>query len=79
MAVLLLWSAPVWACPVCGGAGPNQQAFVDTMVFMSLSPLIMLGAIVGFVVYKVRTMPEELPVSVPVPVSDRVPEGEPQV
>lgn len=35
------------ACPVCGGGGQNQQAFVDTMVFMSLTPLLMIGAVAG--------------------------------
>ena len=60
--LLLLCSTPALACPVCGGGGPNEDAFVQTMVFMTLSPLIMLGALAGFIVYKVRTMEPEPPV-----------------
>ena len=38
------------ACPVCGGdAGANAQAYLDTMVFLSLFPLAMIGGIVGLV------------------------------
>ncbi len=38
-----------WACPVCGGGGQNQQAFIDTMIFMSAMPLLMIGLLVGTV------------------------------
>jgi heme/copper-type cytochrome/quinol oxidase subunit 2 len=39
---LMLWNTAS-ACAVCGGAGQNQQAFLETMVFMTLTPLIGLG------------------------------------
>ncbi|MCB9670375.1 MAG: hypothetical protein H6736_16275 [Alphaproteobacteria bacterium] len=48
---LLFVSTGALACPVCGGGGQNQQAFVDTMVFMSLTPLAMLGGVAGVVWY----------------------------
>ena len=44
--MMLLLSAAALACPVCGGGGQNQQAFVDTMIFMSLLPLAMIGGVV---------------------------------
>ncbi len=50
----LLYGSAAIACPVCGGGGQNQQAFVDTMVFMSLMPLAMLGAGAGVVWYLAR-------------------------
>ena len=56
--VALLWmitTSVALACPVCGGGdAPNQQAFVDTMIFMSLFPLAMLGSITGIVVFRYR-------------------------
>ena len=42
------------ACPVCGGGGPNRQAYIDTMVFMSAMPLLMLGGVALFFWWKSR-------------------------
>lgn len=46
---LLLTTSPALACAVCGGASRNQQAFLDTMVFMSAMPLLMIGGFAGLV------------------------------
>ena len=53
--VALLGGAP-WvaavaaACPVCGGdAGANAQAYLDTMVFLSLFPLAIIGGVAALV------------------------------
>ena len=48
-ALLSLHAPGALACAVCGGGGQNQQAFVDTMIFMSAMPLLMLGGTVFFV------------------------------
>lgn len=45
---------PVLACAVCGGGGLNQQAYIDTMVFLSLLPLALIGGIVLFFWLKSR-------------------------
>lgn len=45
--MLLTLLSTAFACPVCGGGGQNQQAFVDTMVFMSATPLLMIAMVVG--------------------------------
>ena len=42
---LVLYVPAALACPVCGGGGQNQQAFIDTMIFMSAMPLLMLAGI----------------------------------
>lgn len=44
-------SSPAFACAVCGGAGQNQQAFLETMVFMTLMPVLMLSIVAGVVWY----------------------------
>lgn len=49
LTTLALYAPSALACPVCGGGGQNQQAFVDTMIFMSAMPLMMLGGTVFFV------------------------------
>lgn len=41
----LLVASPALACPVCGGGGPNQQAYIDMTMFMSLLPLTLLSFI----------------------------------
>lgn len=52
---LLLWlTAPAWACPVCGGGGANAQAFFDTMVFLSLLPLTLMGGLALFYRQRLR-------------------------
>lgn len=59
----LLWllsTTAVLACPVCGGGdAPNQQAFVDTMVFMSLLPLAMLGGVSAVFLYRARQLAQK--------------------
>jgi len=62
---LLMSSSPALACAVCGGGGPNRQAFIDTMIFMSAGPLVMLSGLLGFIVYRVRSMPDEAPIPSP--------------
>lgn len=42
---LVAGPAAALACPVCGGGGQNQQAYVDMTIFMSLTPLVMLGTV----------------------------------
>ncbi|MFT4621767.1 MAG: hypothetical protein ACI8PZ_000419 [Myxococcota bacterium] len=51
---LLLMASAALACPVCGGGGPNQQAYIDTMVFLSALPLLMLGSVAFFFWWKMR-------------------------
>ena len=69
----LLSSSPALACAVCGGGGPNRQAFIDTMIFMSAGPLIMLSGLLGFIVYRARSMPDDIPI--PSPQSTTEPSG----
>ena len=47
------------ACTVCGGGGQNQQAFIDTMVFMTVTPLMLLGGAAGFVFWRYRQTQQE--------------------
>lgn len=49
--LLALYAPAALACPVCGGGGQNQQAFIDTMIFMSALPLMMLAGI-SYLVYR---------------------------
>jgi hypothetical protein len=59
----ILWLATTHsalACAVCGGGGPNQQAFIDTMIVMSLFPLAMMGGFVGFLWWRNKQL-NELP------------------
>ena len=59
----LLWVAmadTALACAVCGGGGPNRQAFIDTMIVMSLFPLAMMGGFVGFLWWRNKQL-NELP------------------
>ncbi|HMV65816.1 MAG TPA: hypothetical protein PKA64_03110 [Myxococcota bacterium] len=47
-----LWlSSTALACPVCGGGGANQDAYVDMTMFLSLLPLTILGVFAGVVWY----------------------------
>lgn len=61
LSVLLLLPAPAWACAVCGGGGPNQQAFIDTMIFMTVTPLLMLGGTATFLWYRWRQVSADQP------------------
>lgn len=59
----VLWLASThaaFACAVCGGGGPNRQAFIDTMIVMSLFPLAMMGGFVGFLWWRNKQL-NELP------------------
>ncbi len=58
-----IWATPVLACAVCGGGGLNQQAYIDTMVFLSLLPLTFIGCIVLFFWYKNREIESRRAVS----------------
>ena len=70
---MLLWLATAdaaLACAVCGGGGPNRQAFIDTMIVMSLFPLAMMGGFVGFLWWRNKQL-NEVPARPPI-------EAEPQ-
>ncbi len=52
--LFLLWAvpAPVWACAVCfDAADETRQAFVDTTIFLTALPLLLMGA-GGYWVYR---------------------------
>ncbi|MEZ4316942.1 MAG: hypothetical protein R3F61_05550 [Myxococcota bacterium] len=55
---LWLVSPSAMACAVCGGGGQNRQAFLDTMVFLSLMPLLGLGVFGGVVWYLAKKAQE---------------------
>ena len=41
-----------WACAVCGGGkAPNERAYYDMTIFMSLFPLALIGVVVVAVYY----------------------------
>jgi hypothetical protein len=48
------------ACPVCGGGGENDWVFLHTTIFLSLTPLILLGSVVGFIWWKTQSDQREL-------------------
>ncbi len=54
--VAMAWGADLaFACPSC--ASPleeNRQAFVDTTVFLTLVPLMMVGGFVWWIRHKTR-------------------------
>lgn len=60
---LLLLAAPraAQACSVCtaGREEENQLAFILTTIFMSVTPLIVVGAVVLFIVRRVRAAERE--------------------
>jgi hypothetical protein len=51
----LLAPSAAWACPVCGGSGLNNSAYMDSTIFLSLIPLAMLGAVFGAVWWIAKT------------------------
>jgi hypothetical protein len=53
-----VWPTAALACPVCGGGGQNQQAYIDMTIFMSLTPLVMLGT-VALVLWRLHRKAEE--------------------
>lgn len=42
------------ACPVCGGGGENDWVFLHTTIFLSLTPLILIGSVAGFLWWKAQ-------------------------
>ncbi len=66
-AVAVAWGADVaHACPAC--ASPleeNRQAFVDTTVFLTVVPLMMIGGFIWWLRRRIRAM-DEIP-NIPVP------------
>ena len=42
------------ACPVCGAATDTKGTYQAMTVVMSLLPLVMMGSVVGFIVFRVR-------------------------
>ena len=53
LAVLFL-SAAALACPVCGAATDTKGTYQAMTIVMSLLPLLTMGSIVGFIVFRVR-------------------------
>ncbi len=53
----LLATTEAFACPVCGTAKTeaSRQAFVGSTVFLSLLPLVLIGALVGFGFWRARS------------------------
>jgi hypothetical protein len=66
-AVALSWAADLaYACPSC--ASPleeNRQAFVDTTIFLTVVPLMMMGGFVWWLRRKIRGMDEAPEIAVP--------------
>jgi membrane protein DedA with SNARE-associated domain len=56
--VAVTWAADLaYACPSC--ASPleeNRQAFVDTTVFLTIVPLVMIGGFIWWLRRKIREM-----------------------
>jgi hypothetical protein len=48
------------ACAVCGAAGPNNQAYLDTMVLMTLTPLALIGGVVAVLYVRNRELEKEV-------------------
>lgn len=65
--VALVWAADLaYACPSC--ASPleeNRQAFVDTTVFLTVVPLMMIGGFIWWLRRRVRAMDEVPEIQVP--------------
>jgi len=66
-AVALAWAADLaYACPSC--ASPleeNRQAFVDTTIFLTVVPLLMMGGFVWWLRRKVRERDDAPEIAVP--------------
>lgn len=66
-AVAVAWAADLaYACPSC--ASPleeNRQAFVDTTIFLTVVPLMMIGGFIWWLRRKIRAMDETPKISVP--------------
>jgi hypothetical protein len=65
--VAVAWGADLaYACPAC--ASPleeNRQAFVDTTVFLTVVPLMMIGGFIWWLRRKSRAMEEVPEIAVP--------------
>jgi glucose-6-phosphate dehydrogenase assembly protein OpcA len=59
--LLSLQVGPAHACAVCGGEGANSQAYIDTMIFMSALPLLMLGGTAFFLWWRAQQQAAEPP------------------
>ena len=63
----LSWAADLaYACPSC--ASPleeNRQAFVDTTIFLTVVPLMMIGGFIWWLRRRVRAMHESTEIPVP--------------
>ena len=66
-AVAVAWLADLaYACPSC--ASPleeNRQAFVDTTVFLTVVPLMMMGGFIWWLRRRIRAMDEAPEIAVP--------------
>ena len=65
--VALAWAADLaGACPSC--ASPleeNRQAFVDTTIFLTVVPLMMMGGFIWWLRRKIREIDEAPEIAVP--------------
>jgi hypothetical protein len=65
--VALAWVADLaYACPSC--ASPleeNRQAFVDTTVFLTVVPLMMMGGFIWWLRRRIRAMDDAPEIAVP--------------
>jgi hypothetical protein len=65
--VAVAWAADLaYACPSC--ASPleeNRQAFVDTTVFLTVVPLMMIGGFIWWLRRKIREMDDVPEITVP--------------
>ena len=65
-AVAVAWLAdPAYACPSC--ASPleeNRQAFVDTTVFLTVVPLMMMGGFIWWLRRRIRAMEDACKIAV---------------
>jgi hypothetical protein len=65
--VAAAWAADLaYACPSC--ASPleeNRQAFVDTTIFLTVVPLVMMGGFVWWIRRKTRELDETPEIAVP--------------
>ncbi len=66
-AIAVAWAADLaYACPSC--ASPleeNRQAFVDTTVFLTVVPLMMMGGFIWWLRRRIRAMDDRPEIAVP--------------
>ncbi len=51
--MLTLAASAAWGCPVCG-APKDESVYLAMTIFMSLTPLIAMGTVVGVIVVRSR-------------------------